>query len=752
MIKKTIIILFLALLSCSNQKADLSLSHAAFYSSPEKIIRTYKNSKDYRAQYAVAMAYKKKRNLKKAIYHYSNSAFKSKRIKRLKHYPSPVFRFIKGFHVKSDLYEDAVYHLASIYSSYNEHSYVIKFINLISKDNSSLYLRASLLKAKSLSSKKRNREAIEFLNDTKEDFKSYDAISRINIRLASLHKKDKDYSTAKELYLQTLLLKKKTWQAGLCARNIIRMDIEQKIKITNYTPLAIALYNGKKYKEALYYFNKTLSTKSIDAQKHYIKTLVRLKKFNKASTLINKIKKTNITHVTLLKVMADELWKIRKRHRAIGMYKKIISYGYEPHKKDSLRRVALFFEDRRRGNYKNHLKNYINSYSSDKYTPYLMWLLGRNELRDKNIKSAIFNFKKCITLFPKSTYSARCRFWLHKLSYNKHFKEKMLKDLAMYNPDSFYTWRLFSNITKKKNIITLQKKFDNAINANDKGATLLYNTLLLIKEKNFSNRDNRIKKMPSSFVKKYQDYDNDIYNLKISRFKNNLSKLDKYFQTGDLKAIKAEIRFLDYKKEELDKKRSIYMALAYYGSRYKYYFYSTYFYIQLFKADKNSVDISLMSKKTLYNIFPQPFKKCMTTETKRYKVRQNRLYAMMKTESLFHHKAVSSAKATGLMQLMPGTARGIARKLRLKKYNLKNPCTSIKFGAHYMGWLSRFFKKNNLYMTAGYNAGPGNVLKWKKTLNTKDRDYFTEFIPFIETRFYVYKIEKYMNQYDIIYP
>ena len=124
----------------------------------------------------------------------------------------------------------------------------------------------------------------------------------------------------------------------------------------------------------------------------------------------------------------------------------------------------------------------------------------------------------------------------------------------------------------------------------------------------------------------------------------------------------------------------------------------------------------------------------------------------MKAESLFNHRAMSPAGAAGLMQLMPATAKGVARQLRYPKFDLRAPCTSVELGTHYLAWLRRLFGNNYKLMVAGYNGGPGNVKKWMKSVPYSDKDYFTEFIPFSETRYYILRTGKFLTQYDILYP
>ena len=102
------------------------------------------------------------------------------------------------------------------------------------------------------------------------------------------------------------------------------------------------------------------------------------------------------------------------------------------------------------------------------------------------------------------------------------------------------------------------------------------------------------------------------------------------------------------------------------------------------------------------------------------------------------------------MQLMPPTAKDISRTLKIADYDMKNPVDSIYFGTYYISWLNRFFKGNFRDVVAGYNAGAGNVIKWKKDYDHTDTDIYTEQIPFDETRAYVLCAEKYLIKYTLL--
>jgi soluble lytic murein transglycosylase len=116
------------------------------------------------------------------------------------------------------------------------------------------------------------------------------------------------------------------------------------------------------------------------------------------------------------------------------------------------------------------------------------------------------------------------------------------------------------------------------------------------------------------------------------------------------------------------------------------------------------------------------------------------LYAVMRQESGFNPNAISSAGATGLMQLMPATARAIGAP---KSAALKDPLVSLAYGQKY---IQRLLEEpaisGDLFLLAiSYNAGPGNLIKWKKSIKGSDDPlFFIENIPSQETRNFVERV------------
>ncbi|MGB1109796.1 MAG: transglycosylase SLT domain-containing protein, partial [Gammaproteobacteria bacterium] len=127
------------------------------------------------------------------------------------------------------------------------------------------------------------------------------------------------------------------------------------------------------------------------------------------------------------------------------------------------------------------------------------------------------------------------------------------------------------------------------------------------------------------------------------------------------------------------------------------------------------------------------------------------VFALMRQESAFAHDARSHAGAMGLMQLMPATAREVARKLRTRlrsNSQLYNPDTNIRFGTYYLRHVLDKLGNHPVLATAAYNAGPHRVKQWLPKQPGYDTDIWIELIPFNETRKYVKRIFTYTVIYE----
>lgn len=119
------------------------------------------------------------------------------------------------------------------------------------------------------------------------------------------------------------------------------------------------------------------------------------------------------------------------------------------------------------------------------------------------------------------------------------------------------------------------------------------------------------------------------------------------------------------------------------------------------------------------------------------------VFGIIREESLYDRYARSHVGALGLMQLMPETARTVARALNLPPISdasLFDPFMNIQLGATYVARLLERFQGNVVYAVAAYNAGPHVVRKWMVRHGDRPADEFVESIAYRETRRYVKRV------------
>jgi soluble lytic murein transglycosylase len=124
------------------------------------------------------------------------------------------------------------------------------------------------------------------------------------------------------------------------------------------------------------------------------------------------------------------------------------------------------------------------------------------------------------------------------------------------------------------------------------------------------------------------------------------------------------------------------------------------------------------------------------------------VYAIARQESMFQVDAVSSSGARGLMQLMPGTAKDVARDVGVD-YSpgrlLSDAAYNALLGSTYLGKQLSRYDGSLVLAAAAYNAGQGNANKWIRAYGDPRADnvdpvIWVELIPFQETRLYVKRV------------
>jgi soluble lytic murein transglycosylase len=129
------------------------------------------------------------------------------------------------------------------------------------------------------------------------------------------------------------------------------------------------------------------------------------------------------------------------------------------------------------------------------------------------------------------------------------------------------------------------------------------------------------------------------------------------------------------------------------------------------------------------------------------------VYGLMRQESRFITSAKSNVGASGLMQLMPATAKWVAKKIGLRDFShsqVTDTQTNVLLGTSYMRLVMENLDNHPVLASAAYNAGPGRAKKWRADRPLEGAIY-AETIPFNETRDYVKKVMSNAVYYSILF-
>ncbi|MEO8938052.1 MAG: transglycosylase SLT domain-containing protein [Burkholderiaceae bacterium] len=152
--------------------------------------------------------------------------------------------------------------------------------------------------------------------------------------------------------------------------------------------------------------------------------------------------------------------------------------------------------------------------------------------------------------------------------------------------------------------------------------------------------------------------------------------------------------------------------------------------------------------------FLMPFQSQMQEKAAAVGLDLDWVYGLIRQESRFVQVARSSVGASGLMQLMPSTAKYVARKIGLDSYRpdgVADLDTNLTLGTSYLRMVLDDLDNLPVLATAAYNAGPGRPRAWRATLTRPvEGAIFAETIPFNETRDYVKKVMSNATYYAVL--
>ncbi|MGZ3803673.1 MAG: lytic transglycosylase domain-containing protein [Pseudobdellovibrionaceae bacterium] len=169
-------------------------------------------------------------------------------------------------------------------------------------------------------------------------------------------------------------------------------------------------------------------------------------------------------------------------------------------------------------------------------------------------------------------------------------------------------------------------------------------------------------------------------------------------------------------------------------------------------SEAMDLENSLRSPEALSYVYPKAFSPWIEAEAKKHNLNPVLIRSLIRQESAFGIRALSTSNAQGLMQLIPPTAQDVARRLGMKKLEFPEdvfrPEINIPLGAFYISSMLEQFAGNVPFALGAYNVGPTKMkifiesrdeiknLVAKGSSNPMDEIWFDE-LPWTETSFYI---------------
>ncbi len=152
--------------------------------------------------------------------------------------------------------------------------------------------------------------------------------------------------------------------------------------------------------------------------------------------------------------------------------------------------------------------------------------------------------------------------------------------------------------------------------------------------------------------------------------------------------------------------------------------------------------------------YPTPYKEELSPIARQIDLNLAWAYGLIRQESRFIMNAASSVGASGLMQVMPNTAKYVAKKIGMPNYTnekLSDMNTNLTLGSNYLNMVLIDLDGSWVLASAAYNAGPSRSKAWREKLSgPTEGAIFAETIPFTETRVYVKNVLSNANYYSSV--
>ena len=566
-------------------------------------------------------------------------------------------------------------------------------------------------------------KAIDLLNDLLINYPGSTLTKRVKIRLASIHRDNKEFSKAEKLF-QTLFNTEKS-----------------EIRKAEY------LYNIAVTQEGQDRFE--------DAINNYKKVWVQYptSKYSKLSNL--QAIKISKLHKVPFKITPHDYFNRAQRFFVSSHWNSALkNYKKSPRSQVVLINSAVCYF--RLGNFKKALEilDRINSSGS------LYWQAQIRAKQNLNLLASKINIQLSKNhpeshLAPEALYNAAKLFEIDKkLNEAVKIYEELIKKYPRTEFAEEASWNLGWIYYKEGRYKEAHKTFLGFINSastfnSTRSEYWLARTLEKLENKD--EADLIYRRLSSRYFPSYYPYLAQVKSNHNDRpkIKNEVLEINKANSERKEKAeLLIELGILDDAKLEIRQIRKNANSVSDFINLSILYGKSNDFY--------NAINVvrGINHPDALRLSYPQGYSEIVKKYSQLYGLDKNIIFSIMREESRYQTDVVSPAKAIGLMQLIPNTGRTTAKELGIKDYNKKklyDPDTNIRLGSYYFKKVLDEFDGNVFFALGGYNAGPHRIHEWQKRFPGLNVDEFVEEIPFRETRNYIRRVLRSYGAYKAIY-
>ncbi len=518
----------------------------------------------------------------------------------------------------------------------------------------------------------------------------------------------------------------KTPEAETALKRLSALATVKEVVLTlrEHTDRIRGLFKGVRYQEIIQEIQKLQKENNLLPGRFYF-FLARahggLKDRKKANEVLRQFLKTYPHHVKVQNAKLNigrNLWNLGRPMKGAKYFREVTQNAPS----SGLAVQAQFFLGKiyeERKNFPEALKNYkaaLEKYPNENYAQWAGWRLGWVHYLEGKFEQAFNKFQEAAKRFPDKSFIEYNLYWSAK-SAEKMDKKDVARSLYAKVAELYpYT---FHGIRAKAKLLNLDAKpemvLENQALSRKKESSQLGRPLST-REKFHHIRANELAKLGLA-----QEARNEIDELQKTVRKNMTGALWLSQLYHQAQGYAESLRLLSLYKN--------------------------------FVTKPKEKDLSLKFWK---HFFPLAYEEVVLAYAKPLKVDPFFVNSIIRQESLFDSKALSSAGARGLMQIMPATGKKLYPKIKLKKPfetdALFDPDLNIRLGVKYVSQLNKQFNKNRMHILISYNAGPHVLKKWLKRFgHLSDQDVFIESIPYSETRRYVKHVLRNMGIYKALY-